>query len=165
MKHALTIGRRSDVLNQTAEYALRAVLHLAESYPGTPTRVADIADALDVPHNYLSKVLHVLAREGILESSRGPSGGFWLARPPEKLLLAHVISPFDPIEDRCLLMRRRCSDLTPCIAHHQWKDVALKLRGFFRETSVADIVGAARADGRSPIAVVRAAGPLPPDGA
>ncbi|MEK6688644.1 MAG: Rrf2 family transcriptional regulator, partial [Gemmatimonadota bacterium] len=57
-------------LPQTAEYALRAVLHIA-SKPDL-VRVATLAEELDIPRNYLSKTLHQLARAGILQSTRGP---------------------------------------------------------------------------------------------
>jgi Rrf2 family protein len=128
------------MLNQTAEYALRAVLHLASAEGDGPLRVDAVAADLDVPRNYLSKVMHLLARSGLLRSARGPAGGFTLARPPEEITLAQVIDPFDRLEDRCLLMRRTCSDADPCLAHHQWKHVAVQLRSFFRETTVADLV-------------------------
>jgi Rrf2 family transcriptional regulator, iron-sulfur cluster assembly transcription factor len=141
--------RRSEVLNQTAEYALRAVIYLAQRGENEPVRVGDIAEDLGVPQNYLSKVLHILARDGILNSTRGPQGGFTLARAADELFLSDVISPFDPIHDRCLLIRRRCSEHEPCVAHHSWKDVASRLRSFFRETSVATLIDSARAEGRS----------------
>jgi Rrf2 family protein len=136
------------MLNQTAEYALRAVIHLAERDAHEPVRVGDIAEALAVPQNYLSKVLHLLARDGLLTSMRGPAGGFALRRPAGQILLADVISPFDPIDDRCLLMRRKCSEIDPCTAHHEWKLVASQLRRFFRQTSVADLIRSASEAGR-----------------
>jgi Rrf2 family protein len=132
--------QRSGTLNQTAEYALRAVLYLAGHGATEPVPVADIARAIDVPQNYLSKVLHVLAREGVLASQRGPRGGFRLRLDADRLTLGRVIGPFDPIEDRCLLMRRTCSDRTPCLAHHEWHDVAQRVRRFFRETTVAALL-------------------------
>ena len=60
------------MLSRTAEYALRAVLFLADR--GEPTNVELIAERLDVPRNYLSKILHRLAREGVLSSTRGQGG-------------------------------------------------------------------------------------------
>ena len=69
-------------LNSTAQNALQAVLHLAELGGSVPVRVGDIATALGVPRNYLSKTMHILAREGILVSTRGPRGGFALAGFP-----------------------------------------------------------------------------------
>jgi Rrf2 family protein len=128
------------MLTQTAEYALRAVLFLGALPPDTLVRVNDIAEPLKIPRNYLSKVLYELARREILSSVRGPHGGFSLAQDPRTLTLSAVIEPFDPFEDRCLLMRRDCSDSTPCIAHHQWKQVAGQVRGFFRNTTVAEML-------------------------
>lgn len=137
------------MLTQTAEYALRAVLHLAAASEGEQVQGETIARALGVPRNYLSKVLHALAREGILSSVRGPHGGFALARDPQELTLAEVLAPFDPVEDRCLLIRRKCSDANPCLAHHQWKEVALQIRTFFRGTTIADLIRDAAEAGRA----------------
>jgi Rrf2 family protein len=142
------------VLNQTAEYALRAVLFLAAQEDRTPRAVGVVADALHVPQNYLSKVLHVLAREQILNSMRGPTGGFWLGRPADALTLADVISPFDPVEDRCLLVRRKCSEIDPCTAHHEWKSVSRHIRRFFRDTTVAALLESAAAAGRPGVALL-----------
>lgn len=140
------------MLSQTAEYALRAVLHLAAAPASGPVHVATIAEALEVPQNYLSKVLHALARQGVLSSVRGPHGGFALARDPARLTLAEVIERFDPVHDRCLLMRRQCSDSDPCIAHFEWKQVANRIRSFFRETTVADLLAnAAGSRGADPL--------------
>lgn len=131
------------MLSQTSEYALRAILHLHDEGEGKPIRVDDIAEALDVPRNYLSKILHVLAREGFLESQRGPHGGFKLAFSAEDLPLAKVVGCFEPdllsAEERCLLGRQRCTDTDPCAAHDRWKAVAEQLRRFFTHTTVADL--------------------------
>jgi Rrf2 family protein len=138
-----TGGKPIMMLTQTAEYALRGVLFLGALPAGTLVRVNVMAGSLDIPRNYLSKVLYELARRGILSSVRGPHGGFALALDPDTLTLSQVIEPFDPFEDRCLLMRRQCSELTPCIAHHQWKRVAAEVRGFFRNTTVAELLASA----------------------
>ena len=129
------------ILSQTAVYALRAVLHLAEVEGEEPLRVDDIAEALDVPRNYLSKILHVLAREGVLTSTRGPHGGFRLGRPPSQLRLAAVIGSFDEITTAsdCLLGRARCSDANPCAAHARWKSASRQVRTFLDETTIEDL--------------------------
>ena len=129
------------ILSQTAQYALRAILHLAEADGDGPVRVDDIARALDVPRNYLSKILHGLARAEILHSTRGPYGGFELAKPAVALMLSEVVEQFDsfPSERRCVLGRDVCSDDTPCQAHDRWKEVAAAVRSFFRETTVAEL--------------------------
>jgi Rrf2 family iron-sulfur cluster assembly transcriptional regulator len=129
------------MLSQTAEYALRAALYLAADASGDPVRVADMARALGIPQNYLSKILYQLAREGVLASVRGKHGGFRLAVAPEHLALLRIVAPFDRLDDRrrCLLGRPQCSDRTACAVHTRWKDVAERLVTFFRETTVADL--------------------------
>lgn len=130
------------ILSQTAVYALRATLCLGESMSTGPVRVDDIAERLDVPRNYLSKILHALAKGGVLTSTRGPGGGFRLARPAGDLKLSEIVGQFDdlPGESGCLLGRGECSDDDPCAAHDHWKDVSSSVRTFFMETSLADLL-------------------------
>lgn len=129
------------MLSQTADYALRAVLYIAERGDQEPVRVGEMAQALRIPQNYLSKILHRLARVGVLASTRGKTGGFQLAVPAERLRLQAVIGPFDRIEQRrrCLLGRAECSDRAACAAHARWKQVADTVATFFRDTTVSDI--------------------------
>ncbi|MDH5589491.1 MAG: Rrf2 family transcriptional regulator [Gemmatimonadota bacterium] len=129
------------ILSQTAVYALKAVLHLAEQAAHAPLRVDDITKAVGVPRNYLSKVLHALAREGILVSARGPKGGFQLAGRADELFLGEVIAQFDDIAagSGCLLGRERCSDESPCAAHQRWRDVSNAVRQFLDQTTIADL--------------------------
>ena len=138
------------MLSQTAEYALRTLLFLGEHRDRTLVRVGELAEALDIPQNYLSKTLHQLARAGVLASSRGKLGGFRLARSADQISLAEVIAPFDgPTAARtCLLGRAVCSDQSPCAAHARWKGVSAQVADFFRETTVADLL-AGRAARRS----------------
>jgi len=130
------------LISQTGEYALRAVLYLAQHQDGDPVSVETIAEELSMPRNYLSKTLHQLAKRGILASARGPRGGFELAVPSDRLSLLEIIEPFDDLEGRgqCLLGRPECSDQTPCAAHHRWRDLAQRVSTFFRETTVDDLI-------------------------
>lgn len=135
------------MLSQSAAYAVRAVALLArESPPSGPLSVDRISEELGVPRNYLSKVLHVLAGNGVLISKRGPGGGFLLGVPADRLRLASVIAPFEPVWERgvCLLGRGRCSDDAPCEAHDLWSPLAHRIRDFFRDATVADLVSANR---------------------
>lgn len=128
-------------LSSTAQQAIHAVLCIAGSADDGPVRVDEIAAVLDCPRNYLSKTLHVLARAGVLHSERGPRGGFRLATTPERLTLARVVSPFEPVgERRCLVGRPTCSDANPCAAHKRWKKVASGVDTFFTTTTIAHLL-------------------------
>ena len=130
------------MLSQTAEYALRTVLYLADRRDDGLVGADELARALGVPRNYLSKTLHRLTRERILFSARGEGGGFRLAADPRRLTLLEVVEPFDAIsgQRRCLLGRPTCDDRTPCPAHHRWKAVSTQVADFFRRTTVAELV-------------------------
>jgi Rrf2 family protein len=131
------------MLSGTAEYALRAVVHIAHRRSDAPVRADELARAVDVPRNYLGKILHQLVRARILRSTRGKHGGFRLARAPADLTLLEVASLFDHIEGRrrCLLGRPECSDLDPCLAHGRWRETSEQVCRFFRETTLADVIG------------------------
>ncbi|MBK9068080.1 MAG: Rrf2 family transcriptional regulator [Gemmatimonadetes bacterium] len=135
------------VLSQTAEYALRAVLTIAEEPGGQPVGAYRLADALGIPQNYLSKTLHQLARAGILDSTRGKLGGFRLARDPREIPLVEVVGLFDDVTGKrtCLMGRANCTDHNSCAAHRRWKGVSERISEFFRETTVADLVSERRA--------------------
>lgn len=136
------------MLSQTAEYALRAVLHIAGVAADRPVAVGEIADALDVPRNYLSKTLHQLSRAGLVTSTFGPGGGYRLAKPPALITLDEVVAPFDETggERHCLLGRSRCSDADPCLAHAHWKGISEQIHTFFRTMTVAKLLEPEHAD-------------------
>jgi len=97
-----------------------------------------MSQTLGIPRNYLSKILHELTRGGLLESTRGPRGGFTLARDPASIVLTDVIDQFDDITgtSRCLLGRPQCSDGNPCPAHERWKELSGSVMAFFQDTTV-----------------------------
>lgn len=138
------------MLSQTAEYALRAALQLAQQPAGEPLQAAELASRLRLPANYLAKTLHGLARAGVLASARGKGGGFRLARPAGRIRLAEVIEPFDQLNGptQCLLGRPECSDRHPCTAHWRWKAARQDAVDFFRATSLADLLREGPSDRR-----------------
>jgi Rrf2 family protein len=130
------------VISKTEEYALRAVVHLARDQTDGPRRTTEVAEAIDIPANYLSKILHRLGRHGVVASERGRHGGFRLGREASEITLADVVAPFGALEgrQRCLLGLKECSDEHPCGAHERWKIVRRATSEFFAETTVADVI-------------------------
>ena len=131
------------MLSDTAEYALRAAIYLASREDDEAwVRVDEIAAAAKVPRNYLSKTLHVMAREGVLLSARGPQGGFRLARRAADTTVLSVVGLFDDVGPgrRCILGRPQCSDARPCPAHERWKPVSEQIRDFFGATRLDSLI-------------------------
>jgi len=129
------------ILSKSASYALRACLCLAEAGPGGRLAVEEIAGRLDVPRNYLSKILHMLAGTDVLRSTRGPGGGFELARAPGEVALLDIVRHFDavPSQGTCLLGRDVCSDSDPCRAHERWSATRRAVIDFLTETRLSDL--------------------------
>lgn len=86
------------MFSQTSEYALRAVIWLAEHQNEGPVGNKRIAEDTKVPASYLSKILHDLAAAGFLSSRRGVGGGFRLIIPPEQLTMLDVVNAVDPLK-------------------------------------------------------------------
>lgn len=153
------------LLPLTAEYSLRATIHIAarqRAVPGAWVRVGEIAAAVDVPRNYLSKTLHQLVRAGVLVSTRGPTGGFRLAVPAERLTLARVAGVFaEPPNQRCLLGTGPCGANPRCPVHAGWKPVASRIAAFFSWTTIGDVIGSIGADDHVAAGPERARGDLP----
>src|SRR3954449_13114835 len=84
------------MFSQTVEYALRAVVHLAYEAPEART-TAQIADATQVPRDYLAKILQGLAKKGIVVTQRGGGGGVSLVKDPADLTILDVVNAVEPI--------------------------------------------------------------------
>ncbi len=131
------------MLSGTAEYALRATLYIAQHGDADGLVRSDrVAEAIGIPRNYLSKILHALARAGILTSTRGPLGGFGLAEHPDRLPIYRIVEPFEALETgrSCILGRSECNDRNPCPAHERWKGISEEVSRFFRGTTVGDLL-------------------------
>jgi Rrf2 family protein len=74
-----------------ADYAVRAVVELANSKQDSPRKVDEVAQAQGIPVSFLENILTQLRSTGIVRSQRGPEGGYWLAQPAEEVNLAQII--------------------------------------------------------------------------
>lgn len=82
-------------LSARVDYALRAVIELAQSGAHAPVTADRIARAQDIPPKFCESILLQLRRGGIVHAQRGPVGGYWLARPASQLSLLEVIEVID----------------------------------------------------------------------
>lgn len=137
------------MLSQTSEHALRAVLFLARQPENTSVPADVIARALGAPPKYLAKTLNVLAKQGILSSMRGPTGGFRLAVSADALTLARVVQPFDEPRNSgmCLLGGRPCDAREPCAAHAHWTAIAEQVWAPLETSTIAELLNGANPEG------------------
>ncbi len=106
-----------------------------------------MAATLDIPANYLSKVLGQLSKLGLLESRKGRGGGYRLARDPASVHLRDIVLPIDGIEraTRCAFGLPTCSDDDPCPLHDEWKLVKEGFERMLSSRTLADLASHPRA--------------------
>ncbi len=129
------------MISQTAEYALRAIVYLADQ--SEPQTNASIAEVTKVPIGYLAKIMQTLSRARLVTSQRGLHGGFLLAFKPGELTVLKVLNAVDPIQHyhECPLGTHG-SNLCPL--HRSLDDAANAIEATFGDTTIADLINVPR---------------------
>lgn len=83
------------MLSRKAKYALKALIALARADGTGPVRIQDLSTAESIPRKFLELILLQLRNAGILQSAKGPGGGYMLARPAERITVGQVVRLFD----------------------------------------------------------------------
>jgi Rrf2 family iron-sulfur cluster assembly transcriptional regulator len=132
------------MLSITSQYALRALSHLARQ-EGEAVLGRDLAQCVEIPANYLSKVLLSLRNAGLVDTTRGAGGGYRLRRPANDIRLIDIVELFEEVSrthPTCFLGRTRaCSESEPCTAHSAWKGLQAEYLRFLVSTPLSAIAG------------------------
>jgi len=132
------------IYSKPCEYAIRALVFLARFPDDSEAQGTEIAKAEGLPAPVLAKVLQELVRKGLLESRRGPGGGFRLARNPRLITLRDVVAAIDGLNQfaECAVGLEGCSDESPCPLHDTWKGLRGQLMNNLEVTTLADMAAA-----------------------
>lgn len=105
-------------------------------------QVDEISVQLGVPRHFLGKILNRLVKEGLLQSVKGPYGGFALAPATLQTPLLKLVELTDGLGtfNNCVLRLHACNALTPCPLHHQVMDIKNNLQQMMMGTLVADLM-------------------------
>lgn len=131
------------IFSRPCQYAIQAMTSLAVT-PGGAAHAEKIAQDQGIPRPVLSKVLQDLVRKGLLESRRGPGGGFTLSRRPELITLRDIVAAIDGLDQfyTCVAGLPACSDETPCPLHNMWREMRVGLMETFETTTLQDLARA-----------------------
>jgi len=129
-------------LTKAGEYAVRCVLYLSIKEKGIVVSRKEIAQAMDIPNQFLGKIAQQLSRSGILEIIQGPKGGFRLSISPEQLSLLHVIEAVvgEIFLNDCILRPDVCGRSYTCAVHFVWQKARNQLRETLRKATFAKLV-------------------------
>ena len=131
------------MLNQTAIYALRAMGYLAVQTDARPILSAHIAEEMEIPRNFLSKIINRLVQEDLVRAVRGRNGGISLARPADRIRLYDVAVLFMRIDDfsTCFLGMKACDQ--GCGLHSRWRVISAEFQKLLYDTTIDQIYGSA----------------------
>ena len=131
------------MFSKACEYAIKAVLHVAhKSREGARVGVKDISKAIDSPEAFTGKIMQQLSKSGIVQSIKGPSGGFWIGEADRKKAnLRNIVSVIDgdKLYIDCGLGLKQCNEAKPCPVHDEYKLIRDALIKMHTETTLDDL--------------------------
>ena len=131
-------------LNSKARYAVMALADLAKNNTKEPTSLTEISLRQGISINYLEQLFLKLRKNNLVQSARGPSGGYVLSKPPGEIKLLSIINAVDE-KIRTVKCRKEkkkgCNGkTTKCITHNLWDDLETHIYKFFEENTLNDIL-------------------------
>ncbi|MBW8054124.1 MAG: Fe-S cluster assembly transcriptional regulator IscR [Nitrospira sp.] len=132
-------------LTTKGRYAVTAMLDLALHYDQGAVTLADIARRQGISLSYLEQLFARLRRHGLVDSTRGPGGGYNLAKGPEQISIAQIIVVINENIDatRCG-GERNCDDDETCLTHSLWEKLSERIYEFLDGITLADLVARER---------------------
>jgi Rrf2 family protein len=135
------------MLTAKGKYSLKALAHLAALDSQVTTQAGDIAKANDIPKKFLDAILGELRNAGIVQSQKGPGGGYRLARVPSEIRIGHVIRTIDgPLAPIACASRtayqpcRDCIDIKGCSVRLMMTQVRDAISDVLDRVTLADMI-------------------------
>ena len=130
-------------LTSKGRYAVMAMADLAKNYVEEPTSLTEISLRQGISLDYLEQLFSKLRKNNLVKSSRGPSGGYRLTKPPEEIKLLSIINAVDEkIKTvKCKKESKRgCNHKSiKCITHNLWDDLEIHINKFFENNTLNDV--------------------------
>ena len=116
------------IFSKKCEYGLQAVLYLAAHLENEVITSDEIAKKLNIPKEFVSKILQSLTESKIISSKKGKAGGFSLAKDPKEIKLIDIVDAIDGLGvfDSCVLGFPNCNVENPCPLHDKWGELRTK---------------------------------------
>ncbi len=127
------------MLSKTCEYAIRAVIFIAQqSKNGRKVNIKEIASNIGSPEHFIAKILQELSRKDLVQSAKGPNGGFYMEKRLMKNSIADIVRAVDgdSIFSGCGLGLVQCSEDHPCPIHHEFKKIRRELKQMLENSKV-----------------------------
>lgn len=129
-------------LNTTSQYAIQIISHIAKANENQKVSAKKIAQELDIPYKYLTRITAQLVEAQIIQSIRGREGGYTLAKAPSEVYIKDILEAVNESlhQQQCLLGNKQCNESKKCILHDKWSAPKKEMVEMFSQTSLSDIL-------------------------
>lgn len=131
------------MFSKACEYGIRATIYIAlQSLEGNRVNLKEISNEIDSPVAFTAKILQLLAKNHIVDSVKGPSGGFEIDKAKmDSIMLGHIVAAIDgnKIFKGCALGLKECNEKFPCPVHYQFKQIRDDLEAMSASTSILQL--------------------------
>ncbi|HEY9362532.1 MAG TPA: Rrf2 family transcriptional regulator [Chitinophagaceae bacterium] len=130
------------MLNSTCKTAIKAVIYLAaKNEQGEKAGILEVSKHIDASEHTVGKILQTLARQGLVNSVKGPSGGFFISKAQQNQPISKIVETIEgrDVFKECGLGLSQCSALHPCPIHDDYKAARDMLEKIFREKRIKDL--------------------------
>lgn len=129
------------IYSVSCEYAIRALVYLARQTQGHYCTIEEIHDQEQIPRSFIAKLLQTLAKQGMVNSRKGPGGGFTLARSADEITLYDVMKQMDGVEQisRCIVGLGVCSDGRNCPVDYAWCHIRYGLIEMLESQTIGEL--------------------------
>jgi Rrf2 family protein len=114
------------MFSKSCQYAIKAMIFVGQkSSDANKVSVKVIAKGINAPEAFIAKILQDLSRKDLIQSMKGPNGGFYLENQNAETSIADIVKAIDgdKIYDNCILGLKACSQKNPCPVHHEYLEI------------------------------------------
>ncbi|HEX9151990.1 MAG TPA: Rrf2 family transcriptional regulator [Flavobacterium sp.] len=130
------------MLSLTCKTAIKAVIYLASKFEsGEKASIKEIADFINASEHTVGKMLQTLVKEEVINSAKGPTGGFYVTAKQKNQSILNIIDAIDGKEvfDECGLGLSKCSSTHPCPIHNDYKIIRDQFKTICQQKKVSDL--------------------------
>ncbi len=130
------------MLSLTCKTAIKAVIYLASKFESLEkVGIIEIAEFINASEHTVSKMLQTLVRHEVINSAKGPTGGFYLTVKQKKQPILNIIDAIDgqDVFNECGLGLSKCSATHPCPLHNDYKAIREQLKNMCRKKRITDL--------------------------
>ena len=134
-------------LTTKSRYAVTAMLDIASHNTGSPISLPEISHRQNISLSYLEQLFSRLKKSGLVDSIKGPGGGYMLSKDANEIVISEVIQAVDEdLETTACNGKSNCHNNHQCISHNLWQDLGTEINNFLSDITLKQVVAKNNSD-------------------